>query len=187
MRKTNYAVLASLILVSILLVCSLALPPQIVSATSELDYLVSYDMETEYATNKLYDFSKHERHGTIVAGNKNVTGYYGKCISGPLQVNVPGAGASSFTIMGWIYPTSAGFITFAGHLSGPTRILKSDTQRMCYQYGTYYIYANDTVPINAWTHIVFSYNSIYGVGKWYYNATEKGSGTLMDAGKEITL
>lgn len=141
---------------------------------------VSFNMEDMYNSTHLYDFSLNEHFGRKEGSLEFDTGIYGKSLRWPTgQIIVEDLDIidMSFTIEAWIYPTTEDPISLAGTGATYPFIRKAGNESMVFQYsgGLAALYSNQTVGLNAWTHVALVYDVVSGVAKWYLNASEQGS------------
>lgn len=141
---------------------------------------VSYNMEDLYNSTHLYDFSDKGNFGRKVGSLESEIGLYGRSLGWP-GGQVIGEDLDivdmSFTIEAWIYPTSNDPIALVGCETIYPFILKAQNGSMQYQYsgGLSVVYSNQSVELNAWTHVALVYDASSGVAKWYLNGSEQGS------------
>ncbi|MFQ6044389.1 MAG: LamG domain-containing protein, partial [Candidatus Poribacteria bacterium] len=90
----------------------------------------------------------------------------------------------SLTLEAWIYPTSNDSIALAGCETIYPFILKAQNGSMQYQYsgGPAVLYSNQSVELNAWTHVALVYDAVSEVAKWYLNGSEQGSKLIKGGG-----
>jgi len=141
---------------------------------------VSYNMEDMYDTEHLYDFSDKGHFGRLEGSLAPEIGRYGQCLrwsSGQIIGEDLDIIDMSFTLEAWVYPTSSDFIALAGCETIYPLIFKAQNGSMQYQYdgGTAVVYSNQSVELNAWTHVALSYDNFSGIAKWYLNGSEQGS------------
>ena len=141
---------------------------------------VSYNMDEMYNTTHLYDFSSKKHFGERTSTLRFDIGVYGRSLQWP-GGQVVGEDLDivrmSFTLEAWIYPTSEDFLALAGSEAIFPVIYKATNGSMLYQYsgGLASFYSNQSVNLNAWTHVALVYDAVSGVAKWYLNASEQGS------------
>ena len=141
---------------------------------------VSYNMEDMYNLTHLYDFSVNGHFGRTEGLLESETGLYGQSLQWP-GGQIIGEDLDivdmNFTLEAWIYPTSNDSIALAGCETIHPYILKAQNGSMRYQYsgGTAVVYSNQSVELNAWTHVALVYDDVSGVAKWYLNGSEQGS------------
>jgi len=144
---------------------------------------VSYNMEDMYNSTHLYDFSDRGHFGRKDGGLESETGLYGQSLRWP-GGQIVGEDLDivdmSFTLEAWIYPTSNDSLALAGSETIYPFILKAQNGSMQYQYsgGPAVLYSNQTVELNAWTHVALVYDAVSGVAKWYLNGSEQSSKPL---------
>ena len=141
---------------------------------------VSYNMEDMYNSTHLYDFSDREHFGRKDGGLESEIGVYGQSLrwsSGQIIGEDLDIIDMSFTLEAWIYPTSNDPLALAGCETIYPFILKAQNGSMQYQYsgGPSILYSNQSVELNAWTHVALVYDTVSGIAKWYLNGSEQGS------------
>lgn len=141
---------------------------------------VSYNMEDMYDAEHLYDFSGQGHFGKKDFSLESEIGLYGQSLrwsSGQIICEDLDIVDTSFTLEAWIYPTSNDSIALAGCETIYPFIFKAQNGSMRYQYsgGTAIVYSNQSVELNAWTHVALVYDAVSGIAKWYLNGSEQGS------------
>jgi len=148
--------------------------------TSEL----SYNMEDMFNSTHLCDLSGKNHLGLKSPSLQFDTGIYGQALRWPIgQILVEDLGivGMSFTFEAWIYPSSAAPVALAG-VGVPSfpfpYIARAQNGSMQYLStgGTAgSLYSNQSVPLNAWTHVALVYDVTSGTATWYLNAVVQGS------------
>lgn len=141
---------------------------------------VSYNMEDMYDTEHLYDFSDKGHFGRLEGSLEPEIGWYGQSLrwkNGEIIGEDLDIVDLSFTLEAWVYPASNDSIALAGCETIFPFILKAQNGSMQYQYsgGQAVVYSNQSVELNAWTHVALSYDVFSGIAKWYLNGSEQGS------------
>jgi len=141
---------------------------------------VSYNMEDMYEVDYLYDFSDKGHFGKLEGSLEPGIGWYGQSLrflSGQIIGEDLDIVNMSFTLEAWVYPTSSDSIALAGCEIIYPFIIKAQNGSMQYQYdgGSAVFYSNQSVELNAWTHVALSYDYSSSIAKWYLNGSEQGS------------